>query len=52
MADAMKNGDPRMPPLDPTPKPEDKATAAELADPKLYARIRVASKYAFVQRVC
>ena len=26
-----------MPALDPTPKPEDKATAAELADPKLYA---------------
>jgi hypothetical protein len=38
MADAMKNGDPRMPPLDPTPKPEDKATAAEIADPKLYAQ--------------
>lgn len=37
MADAMKNGDSRMPPLDPTPKPEDKATAAEIADPKLYA---------------
>lgn len=38
MANAMKNGDSRMPPLDPTPKPEDKASAAELADPKLYAQ--------------
>jgi hypothetical protein len=38
MAHAMKNGDPRMPPLDLTPKSEEKATAAELADPKLYAQ--------------
>ncbi|HQV22212.1 MAG: hypothetical protein H6996_11895 [Moraxellaceae bacterium] len=38
MAEAMKNGDPRMPPLDKTPDQQEKATAAELADPKLYAQ--------------
>lgn len=38
MANAFKQGDPRMPPLDTTPKQQEQATEAELADPKLYAQ--------------
>ncbi|HNA21914.1 MAG TPA: hypothetical protein PLN40_10955 [Agitococcus sp.] len=37
MANAMKNGDPRMPPVARS-EPQEKATEAELADPKLYAQ--------------
>ena len=37
MAHAMKNGDPRMPPIARS-EPQEKATEAELADPKLYAQ--------------
>ncbi|HNP02893.1 MAG TPA: hypothetical protein PKN43_08990, partial [Agitococcus sp.] len=36
MANAMKNGDPRTPPIGRS-EPQEKATEAELADPKLYA---------------
>lgn len=38
MADALKNGDSRMPPLDKTPDTLEQASATELADPKLYAQ--------------
>lgn len=37
MANAMKNGDPRMPQLARS-EPQEQATEAELADPKLYAQ--------------
>ncbi len=37
MANAMKNGDPRTPPIARS-EPQEKATEAELADPKLYAQ--------------
>ena len=37
MANAMKNGDPRMPPIGRS-EAQEKATEAELADPKLYAQ--------------
>ena len=37
MANAMKNGDPRTPPIGRS-EPQEKATEAELADPKLYAQ--------------
>lgn len=37
MAEAMKNGDPRTPPIGRS-EPQEQATAAELADPKLYAQ--------------
>jgi len=38
MADAVKNGDPRTPPINRDPVQQEQATAEELADPKLYAQ--------------